>query len=151
MLDLNKRVSGFAALLFFLLMGCGFLQAQDYRQIEKEKISFISRYLNLTNQQKQLFFRAVQTLDHNLAEIKRLEKENPEKYLLKLRSLNDIFVVQVQQLLASDQQGRWKNFQNREYRAVRECKQKAKKKGWSCKERMNEEIKIRYKYTTLNL
>ncbi|HKK88951.1 MAG TPA: hypothetical protein VJ917_08880 [Saprospiraceae bacterium] len=151
MLQFYKKAFLSAACIFFLLLGCGLLQAQEYRQIEKEKISFISRYLNLTNQQKHLFLQAVQTLDQNLAEIKRHENENPEQYLLKLRSLNDIFAVQVQQLLASDQQGRWKNFQNREYRAVLECKQKAKKNGWSCKERMNEEIKIRYKYTTLNL
>lgn len=151
MLQVYKRAPGITACLLFLLIGCSQIRAQEYRQIEKEKISFISRYLNLTNQQKHLFLQAVQTLDNNLAEIKRLEKEQPEKYLLKLRSLNDIFAVQVQQLLASDQQGRWKDFQNREYRAVLECKQKAKKNGWSCRERMNEEIKIRYKYTTLNL
>jgi hypothetical protein len=138
-------------LILFFLTTLFFADAQEYNQIEKEKISFFSRYLNLTNAQKQVFLDAVSALDQNLSEINRLEKEDPQEYLLKLRSLNNMFEVEVKQLLAIDQHGRWKDFQNREERAVYQCKRKAKVNGWTPHERLKEEIKIRYRYTTLNL
>lgn len=125
--------------------------SQDFKQIDENKVIFLTKYLSLTQHQKNTFLKYAKNLDENLSQIKPFKQNNPEHYLLKLRSINDIFEVQVRRILLEDQHGRWKDIQNKEQRDLNNCLISAKKEGWSLNERMVEEIKIRYRYTTLNI
>lgn len=127
------------------------LLAQSYQQMDEHKVTFFTRYLNLTNAQKRAFVHATQELDKNLVAIEKLEQSNPEQYLRKLRSLNELFEIKVKKILQENQRGRWACFQNKEERAVLDCLSIAKQNGLDPRQRMMREIKVRYHYTTLNI
>ncbi len=151
---MSNYYSSFKVVLSFIL--CFILlsplsYSQDFKQLDQSKVVFLTKYLSLTQNQKNTFLRYVKKLDENLTQIKQFEENNPEHYLLKLRSINDIFEVQVRRILLEDQHGRWKDIQNKEQRDLNKCLISAKREGWSLNERMEEEIKIRYRYTTLNI